>query len=213
MLLATVAIDLPIVAALGALFAVFMARSIAAGAPLRRSLLSGAFIGAWLGASFGMHAFKYPAWMLCYAVDPRALPTAVWYPVFVALLVGCGALGALYAHRFIAAGRKRAAVLLVLALAAIWAALFALTLRRYLLIGTYEDFWAGLALPLSAQPDVVQDFNVASIVTPIGPLLLLVFALLRQRAADLRAASNSSPGVQRGIEGASATRKPTASSS
>ena len=37
MLLATVVIDPPIVAALGALFAIFMARSIAAGSPLRRS--------------------------------------------------------------------------------------------------------------------------------------------------------------------------------
>jgi len=89
MLLATVVIDPPIVAALGALFAIFMARSIAAGSPLRRSVLSGAFIGAWLGASFGMHAFKYSAWMLCDLVDPRSLPAAVWYPVFVAVLVGC----------------------------------------------------------------------------------------------------------------------------
>jgi hypothetical protein len=185
MLLATVVIDPPIVAALGALFAVLMARSIAAGSPLRRSVLSGAFIGVWLGASFGLHAFKYPAWMLCYLVDPRALPAAVWYPVFVAVLVGCGALGAYYAHRFIAAGRKRAAVGLVVALIAVWIVLFAITLQRYLHIGSYDDYQAGRALTLNQQPDVVHDFNVASIVTPIGPLLLLAAGLFRQRRAAL----------------------------
>jgi hypothetical protein len=188
MLLATVVIDPPIVAALGALFAVFMARSIAAGSPLRRSVLSGAFIGAWLGASFGMHAFKYPAWMLCYAIDPRSLPTAVWYPVFVALLVSCGALGAFSAHRFIAQGRKKAAVVLIAALAAVWVLLFALTLRRYLVIGSYDDYLAGRALPLNAQPEVVHDFNVATLITPIGPLALLAVGLLRQRRQSAAAA-------------------------
>jgi hypothetical protein len=181
MLLATVAIDPPIVAALGALFAVFMARSIAAGAPVRRSVLSGAFIGAWLGASFGMHAFKYPAWMLCYAIDPRLLPAAVWYPVFLALLIGCGAAGAYYAHRFIAAGRKKSAIWLVAALVGVWLVLFALTLQRYLHIGSYHDFRDGRALTLDAQPEVVRDFNLAGIVTPIGPLALLAAGLLRQR--------------------------------
>jgi hypothetical protein len=181
MLLATVVIDPPIVAALGALFTVFMARSIAAGSPLRRSVLSGAFIGAWLGASFGMHAFKYPAWMLCYLVDPRVLPAAVWYPVFLALLIGCGAAGAYFAHRFIAEGRRKAAIRLVVALVGVWVVLFALTLQRYLHIGSYDDFWAGRALTLNQQPDVVRDFNLATIVTPIGPLVLLAAGLLRQR--------------------------------
>jgi len=182
MLLATVAIDPPIVAALGAIYALFMARSIAAGGALRRSVLTGAFLGGWFGASFGMHAFKYPAWMLCYAVDPRKLPTALWYPLFLLLLVGCGALGGYFAHRFIAEGRKKAAVALAAGLVALWLALFGVTLHRYLLIGTFDQFWSGRALPLSEQPAVMRDFNLVGLLTAAGPLLLLALILKREKA-------------------------------
>jgi len=78
----------------------------------------------------------------------------------------------------------------VAALVVVWLVLFALTLQRYLHIGSYDDWQAGRALTLSAQPDVVHDFNVATLITPIGPLALLVAGLLRQRrltaAPDLR---------------------------
>ena len=104
MLLATVVIDPPSVIALGAIFTLFAARSIAAGAPLKRSVLVG-----------------------------------------------------------------------------VWVVLFALTLHRYLHIGSYDDYQAGRALTLNAQPAVVHDFNLATIVTPIGPLALLVAGLWRQR--------------------------------
>src|SRR5260370_33584554 len=93
MLLATVVIDPPSVVALAAIFVLFMSRSIAAGAPLRRSLLTGALVGGWMGACFGLHAFKYPAWMLVYLADPRTLPTAAWYPVFLAVIIRSGAPG------------------------------------------------------------------------------------------------------------------------
>jgi hypothetical protein len=69
----------------------------------------------------------------------------------------------------------------VVALVGVWVVLFALTLQRYLHIGSYDDFWAGRALTLNQQPDVVRDFNLATIVTPIGPLVLLAAGLLRQR--------------------------------
>ena len=182
MLLATVAIDPPIVAALGAIFALFMARSIAAGAPARRSVLTGAFLGGWLGASFGMHAFKYPAWMLCYAIDPSRLPTALWYPLFLLLLIGCGAMGGFLAHRLIAQGRKKAALTLTLGLVAVWLALFGVTLHRYLLIGSFAEFWSGTARPLSQQPAVMRDFNLISLLTAAGPLALLALILKRERA-------------------------------
>ncbi|HUJ28548.1 MAG TPA: hypothetical protein VLW85_21145, partial [Myxococcales bacterium] len=74
MLLATVVIDPPSVVALGAIFTLFTSRSIAAGAPLKRSVSVGAFVGGWMGLCFGMMAVKQPAWMLVYLVDPRALP-------------------------------------------------------------------------------------------------------------------------------------------
>lgn len=177
MLLATVVIDPPSVVALGAIFTLFAARSIAAGSPLRRSVLTGAFVGGWMGLCFGNHAFKYPAWMLCYLVDPKDLPTAVWYPIFLAVMTGCGALGAYLAHRFIAQGRKRDALALAAAMLILWLALFGVTLKRYLVIGTFDEFRRGVAQPLGVQPDVIRQFNLVTALTA-APLLSLLGAIL-----------------------------------
>ena len=179
MTLATVVIDPPSVAALGAIFTIFAARSIAAGSPLRRSVLIGALVGGWMGICFGNHAFRYPAWMLCYLVDPADLPIAIWYPVFLAVLVGCGALGALVAHRLIAQGRRRAALGFAAALLVLWLALFGLTLKRYVVIGTYQEYRAGSARPLAAQPEAIRQFNLVTLATAV-PLLALLGVVIRQ---------------------------------
>ena len=176
-MLATVVIDPPSVVALGAIFTLFAARSVAAGSPLRRSVLIGAIVGGWMGVCFGVQSFKYPAWMLCYIIDPRSLPTAVWYPFFLAIMTGCGALGAYLAHRFIAAGRRGAALWLAAGMLALWLVLFALTLKRYLAVGTYDEFWSGRARPLPEQAAVVHDFNLVTIATAV-PLLALLGAII-----------------------------------
>ncbi|MGZ6142029.1 MAG: hypothetical protein ACXWLM_01765 [Myxococcales bacterium] len=177
MLLATVVIDPPSVVALGAIFTLFASRTIVAGAPLRRSLLTGAFVGGWMGLCFGLMAVRQPAWMLCYLADPRSLPTAIWYPLFLAVMIASGALGAYFAHRFIAAGRRRAALGLAFGMLVVWLALFALTLKRYIPIGTYDEFWSGRARPLAEQPAVIQDFNLVTALTA-APLLLLLGAII-----------------------------------
>ncbi len=183
MTLATVVIDPPSVVALGGIFTLFAARSIAAGMPLRRSVLVGAAVGGWMGICFGNHAFKYPAWMLCYLVDPKQLPTVVWYPSFLAAMVGSGAIGAFVAHRFIAHGRRRSALLFVAAMLVVWLALFALTLKRYLVIGTFDEFWSGRARPLAQQPAVVRDFNLVTVATAVPLLVLLAVVIRRNRAS------------------------------
>ena len=179
MLLATVVIDPPSVVALGAIFTLFAARSIAAGSPLRRSVGIGAFVGGWMGLCFGVMAVKQPAWMLCYLADPRSLPTAVWYPIFLAVMIASGAAGAFAAHRLIASGRRAAALWFAAGMLALWLALFALTLKRYIPVGSYDDFVAGRARPLAEQPAVIHDFNLVTIVTAV-PLLLLLGAVIRQ---------------------------------
>ncbi len=181
MLLATVVIDPPSVVALGAIFVLFMSRSIAAGAPLRRSVVTGALVGGWMGACFGLHAFKYPAWMLVYLADPRTLPTAAWYPAFLVVMIASGALGGWFAHKRIAAGRKSAAVRLAAAMIALWLLLFALTFQRYLHIGTYDEFFSGRARVLSEQPAVMRDFNLVTLITAVPLVALLVFILWRER--------------------------------
>ena len=185
-MLATVVIDPPSVVALGAIFTLFMSRSIAAGAPLKRSVSVGAFVGGWMGLCFGLMAVKQPAWMLVYLVDPRALPVTVWYPAFLAVMIGSGALGGLLSHRFIAAGRRRAAMMLAGAMLVLWLALFAVTLQRYLHIGTYDDYFAGRARVLAEQPAVMRDFNLITLVTAVPLVALLAFLIWRERTAPAR---------------------------
>ena len=181
MLLATVVIDPPSVVALGAIFTLFASRTIVAGAPLKRSVLTGAFVGGWMGLCFGVMAVKQPAWMLCYMADPRSLPAAVWYPIFLAVMIASGALGAYFAHRFIARRRRGAALGLAAGMLVLWLALFAITLKRYIPIGTYEEFWSGRARPLSEQPAVVHDFNLVTALTAVPLLLLLGTIIWRNR--------------------------------
>lgn len=181
MLLATVVIDPPSVIALGAIFTLFGARSIVAGAPLKRSVLIGAAVGGWMGLCFGNHSFKYPAWMLCYLVDPKDLPTAVWYPPFLAVMIASGAIGAYFAHKFIAQGKRARALWLAAGMLVLWLLLFGVTLKRYLVIGTFEEFWAGKALPLAAQPAVIKDFNLISALTAVPLLTLLGVIIWRNR--------------------------------
>ncbi len=181
MLLATVVIDPPSVVALGAIFTLFASRSIAAGAPMSRSVRIGAFVGGWMALCFGVMAVKQPAWMLCYLADPRSLPTAVWYPIFLAIMIACGALGAWVAHRRIAEGRRKSALWFAAGMLVLWLALFALTLKRYVPIGTYDEFVAGRARPLAEQPAVVHDFNLITAMTAIPLLLLLGAVIWRNR--------------------------------
>ena len=181
MLLATVVIDPPSVVALGAIFTLFASRTILAGASLKRSVLTGAFVGGWMGLCFGVMAVKQPAWMLCYLADPRKLPTAVWYPLFLAIMIGSGAIGAWGAHKFIAAGKRRNALLLAAGMLVLWLVLFAITFSRYVPIGTYDEFRAGRARPLADQPAVVHDFNLVTLVTAVPLLLLLGSIVWRNR--------------------------------
>ena len=184
MLLATVVIDPPSVVALGAIFALFMSRSIAAGAPVKHSVWVGAIIGGWMGLCFGVMAVKQPAWMLVYLVDPRALPVLAWYPVFLAVMIGSGALGGFFAHRFIAEGRRRAAMLFAGGMLLLWLALVALTLQRYLHIGTYDDYFAGRARVLAEQPAVVRDFNLVTLITAVPLVALLAAIVIRERQSS-----------------------------
>jgi hypothetical protein len=176
-MLATVVIDPPSVVALGAIFTLFASRSIAAGAPPKRSVLIGGAVGGWMGLCFGAMALTQPAWMLVYLVDPRQLPTAVWYPLFLVSMIASGAAGASFAHRSIAAGRRWRAVWLAATMLALWLMLFAITFRRYMAIGTYDQFWSGQARPLNEQPAVVQAFNLVTLITAV-PLLALLGAII-----------------------------------
>lgn len=195
MLIATVLVDPPFAAGIGALFALIGAPSIALAVSrgtvkdeVRKHALWGGVLGGSFGLAFAYHCFRFPAWMMSYAIDPRSLPTALWYPLFLALVVLAGALSARFAASLIAAGRKSAALLLTIGLFVLYAGLFLLGLQRYLLLGTYEEYWAGHALPLAQQPAVMPAFNLAAIAAAILPALLLVFRLRQKRALRLAAA-------------------------
>lgn len=195
MVLATVLVDPPFAAGIGALFALIAAPSIAlavargtVAAEVRRHALWGGALGGWFGLAFIYHCFTFPAWMMSYAADPRSLPTAVWYPLFLAFLIACGALSGFVSARLIATGRKSTARALTAGLFILYAGLFLLGLERYLVLGTYDDFWAGRALPLQQQAQVLKSFNVAAAVAALFPVALLSGRLLQLRALRTEAA-------------------------
>lgn len=189
-LLATVVIDPPSIAAAAALFTLAGARAIRAAAAAglaalrareRRDVFAGALLGGWFALCFGYTAIEYPAWMLCYLASPAALPVSSWYPVFFVVLAACGAGGALGAHRLIAEGRTRRAWLLAAALLVAWGALFALTFDRYVHVGSFEQYWQGTAPLLREQPAVLRAFNLVGALTAAGIVLALAVRLWRGR--------------------------------
>jgi hypothetical protein len=108
--------------------------------------------------------------------------------VFLAVMIGSGALGGFWSHKYIAAGRRRAAVLLAAGMLLLWLLLFGITLQRYLHIGTYDDFLAGRARVLADQPEVMRDFNLITLLTAVPLVSLLVWIIRRERRPGTAAA-------------------------
>src|SRR5262249_20163038 len=85
--------------------------------------------------------------------------------------------------------RRNKALGLAISMIGLWLVLFALTFRRYVAVGTYDEFWSGRARPLNQQPAVVQAFNLITLVTAV-PLLALLGAIVwrnrRRRAPALQ---------------------------
>ena len=184
-------------------------------------------------------AFASPAWMLSHADRLKATTTLVWYPVFALGLMASGATGAFFAFVCVARGKARLAPLIAGGCFFVWFLLFAATLPRMLVAGTWAQFEEGTAPSLAAQPRVLAALVPLWVLAPraspwpsrsgcgaSGPpssprpeaaaLEGRPDARSRrrsQRAAALRAASNSSPGVHSGKRGALATRSPMTRSS
>jgi len=196
-MLATVVIDPPSIAGAAALFTLLSARSIARAAAAglealrseqRRQVVAGALLGAWFAACFGWHAFHYPAWMLCYLVDPARLPIGLWYPLFVLALIACGAGTALWTARLVAAGERRRAWTVALGSIALWLVLFGVTLHRYTHVGTYQDWLAGRAPPLREQPAVMAQFNAVGAIAGGGVVAAVIYRVWVERRRALVAA-------------------------
>jgi len=193
-MLATVVIDPPSIAGAAALFTLLSARSIARAAAAgiaalraeqRRHVAAGALLGAWFAACFGWHAFHYPAWMLCYLVDPARLPLAVWYPIFILVLMACGAGAALWTARLVAAGNRRGAWTVALGSFAVWLLLFGVTLHRYVHVGTYAEWLAGRAPALRDQPAVMAQFNTVGAITGAGVVAAVIYRIWVERRRAL----------------------------
>ena len=85
---------------------------------------------------------------------------------------------------FIQRGRRPLAIATLLGGAVVWAGLWALTLDRYMLVGTFDEFMAGRAVPLT-ESGIVGAMNLVGIAQGIVGVGLL--ALLYTQGRRLKA--------------------------
>jgi len=136
----------------------------------------------WLTVSW--FTFKAPDWMLCYFVPATQLPMLAVHILFLLCLLLAALSGHVLTATFIQRGQRTLAIATLLGGATVWAGLWALTLDRYMLVGTYEEFVAGQAVPLteSALTGAMNLVGIAQGVVGIGMLAFLYTSGRRLKA-------------------------------
>lgn len=136
----------------------------------------------WLTVSW--FTIKAPDWMLCYFVPATQLPMMTVHLLFLLCLVLAVLSGHTMTATFIQRGRRPLAIATLLGGAVVWAGLWALTLDRYMLVGTFDEFMAGRAVPLT-ESGIVGAMNLVGIAQGIVGVGLL--ALLYTQGRRLKA--------------------------
>jgi hypothetical protein len=138
-----------------------------------RAVLFGTAYGLWYGLGVGYFFFVYPDWMLGYVQDGAQLYKPLAYVFFLLVLGGSGAAGAATCAGFLRRGQGNRAVGVgatgLLALISIWRLMW----HQYWTVGTFEEFWKGIAKPLVEVPAFQKAVNVSGSLTAV-PFLALV---------------------------------------
>ena len=86
---------------------------------------------------------------------------------------------------FIQRGQRPLAIATLLGGAVVWTGLWALTLDRYMLVGTFDEFVAGQAVPLT-ESGLTGAMNLVGIAQGIVGIGLLAFLYTRGRSLKAR---------------------------
>lgn len=116
----------------------------------------------------------YPAWSWMYFVDPTAHPRWVGYAATLAYPIS-GVAGYALARAFIRAGRTSAAVAGCVASAAGFLSLVFVPWHRFIYVGTFAEWAAGVAAPLLSDWRWIRDMVIIGTVFNVAALTVVVY--------------------------------------
>jgi hypothetical protein len=190
--LATVLLDPPTALLFGCALALVSSKLILRnprGEVLRTGLI-GAGWGAFYGLAVAWFFFRQPDWMLVYLKDARQVALVPAFVVFLLLLAAHGAAGGLAGAALLSSGRKALAWALTLGAMATLGAGFWLQWQQYFLLGTYEQFHQGQAIPLQSDATMQLAMNVSGAASAVSAVGLFVWRFLQARKVDDQGAAH-----------------------
>lgn len=182
----TFIIDPPFLFTAGCMFALAARRQVVARKPNPLGSSAGLALGFavffWVTVSW--FTLKAPDWMLCYFIPAAQLPMTAVHLLFLLSLILAVLSGHIMTATFIQRGQRLLTIATPLAGATVWTGLWALTLDRYLLVGTFDEFTSGQAVPLM-ESSLTGAMNIAGIAQGVVGVGLL--ALLYTQGRSLKA--------------------------
>lgn len=134
--------------------------------------------------SVAWFSINAPDWMLCYFVPAETLSMPIVHTLFGLCLVLAALSGHTLTAVFLQRGNLAAALAVLASGAIVWFGLWALTIDRYMAIGTHAEWLAGTTVHLQASP-LVGPMNVVGIIQGFCAIVPLV--LLYRSGRQLRA--------------------------
>ena len=182
----TFIIDPPFLFTLGSLIAFVGRRRLVSTKPNPFGPGAGLAVGYallfWASVSwFGMNAAD---WMLSYMIPAETLPMGIVQAVFGLALVVAAISGHTVTAVLLQRGQGLAAASILCSGVLLWCGLWAITLDRYMVVGTYAEFIAGQAIPLQ-ESSIIGAMNAAGAVQGLvgfGMLAWLYTSSKRLRA-------------------------------
>lgn len=175
----TVPLDIPTGFFLGALLPLFAARRIRTlnPRPAGGAVPLATAAAAWFGLTVQPALWAYPDWMWAYMLDSSRIPSI--YPgVFWCAVTGAGVIGAIVSQAFIARDQLVGALLTIGFGGAMWLAVFILTGNQYGRVGTFLQYHAQQAVPLSEHAGLLGLMKSIAIADVLG-LIAISWLLVR----------------------------------
>ncbi len=184
--LSTVVLDPPTALLAGSVVALVSARliSLQPDRELMRTTAWGAAWGAFYACCVGYMFFTQPDWMLAYLKDAREVSLLPAFLIFAVLCAAFGAFGGAATGALLHLGRRPLAFALTSLAAATVGAIFWLQWSQYFLIGTFEEFYSGNAVPLPQHAQAQMGMNLAGGLTAAGSIALIVLRLVQTKRAS-----------------------------